>query len=156
VELAETNKRTWCMRSARGDRHVTLFEVENLADTDNWIFLIELIADFNNRAEKIAIAKIVPDFSITLNQVVINRNSLFELNAKLLSWLNNRAEFRLELSPYSRQTTSIHVGLGLDSQWICSIDKPVFCFQYKEGVSIIIETSFVVDQSCVQKWLSFD
>jgi hypothetical protein len=46
VELAETNKRTWCMRSARGDRHVTLFEVENLADTDNSIFSIELIADF--------------------------------------------------------------------------------------------------------------
>jgi hypothetical protein len=153
VDHVEINRRQWRMNSARGDRHITIFEDKNIDASNAQICLIELVADFYDRSKQIEKASIVPDILVTLKQVVVNRDALSELHNKLSAWLQNRTGFTIVLSPNSSQNTRVNITLGIDSRWICSVDKPVFCLQYKDGGSLVIEASFVVDQSCIKQWL---
>jgi hypothetical protein len=69
----------------------------------------------------------------------------------LSHWIAKKELFEIEIR--SENDRFVKIELCDDTEFICSIDKPVFRFTYSEH-RFAIESRFVVDQSCVQLFIN--
>jgi hypothetical protein len=70
------------------------------------------------------------------------------LTAELAAWLDVPKEFELELSGVEEQ--SLRIALGVRSEYISKVDRPVLTINYRGGRMLGGEWAFVVDQSCLR------
>lgn len=141
------------MRSSRGDKHVKLHLLGPSTAETNWLASFDLYGNFYDRGKKIQDAEMVRDFHVSLSQFNLKKSAIYDLACDLEEWLHSKLEFERTLTPDTIGDQLLKIGIGKNSNLICSIDKPVFTLEYVCGESLSTRTSFVVDQTNIQEWL---
>jgi len=89
-----------------------------------------------------------PDFQVSLPQLVLDKANLEELICELEKWLERPKEISLSLS--GDRFHALDVAIGPRTDWISTMDKPVFSLSYASGSFEIGKWRFVIDQSCIR------
>lgn len=140
--------KTFAMQSNRG-WNSTSFKIHGKGRTDEDIVLtIDVLSKFWDRSVEIASSNVIVDSSFRLEQVICKRENLRRLSNHLNKWLENHAQFLIELTDSSEQ--SLLVSLGPDTEMISSSDKPLFSCHYSATPSLEIKWKYIVDETCIR------
>ena len=143
----------WTMTSASG-REQFVCARTCASDRHPWkIFEISISGNFWNRGDPIQTASMVLDFRVHLPQVLVSEDGIATLSAHLGMWLEDQSEFECVVSPVGQGDQLLSLALGYDPGLIYSKNKPAFIVSYSRGPAMSGRWAFVVDQSCIRRFL---
>jgi hypothetical protein len=111
---------------------------------------IEVSGEFFERGVAKSSAEVVPDFKVSLSQVLIDPQAIRVLRDRLLEWHTNPASFEVGLGTSKEGDQSLSLSLAQDPQLLYEIHRPACIVTYGSPSSMHGRWSFVVDQSCVR------
>lgn len=97
-------------------------------------------------------ANVRDDYSVFLPQVIFSNERILELLQLLKNWLVELNDIQIELSDISDQ--SFYILLGENKNFVSEGYKRVFTVKYSCSRMVAGEWSYIVDQSCIQIFIS--
>ena len=145
------NNQKWEIVSNSGREKISATLVKYFQDKNNnklALFNICLEGSFWDRTNDPYSGNLVQDYSVLLPQMILNVNSLLELNKELEKWLLKPNDItNKELCIGNGQIFKIKI--SSKSDLLSSIDKPALTAEVNNGSINNICVSFLIDYTCV-------
>lgn len=126
-------------------RITTEFEVAR-RNHSSIAFCVRMRSEFWERMQS-GLGDVVPQYDVTLHQILVVPFKLDALSRAISSWLEARSPFRLQLAGEPDQLLSVAVGPS--DSLVSSREKPVLRLVFEGAPTFSVEWSYVVDQTCL-------
>jgi hypothetical protein len=144
----------WAIRSSSGRNTVTGTFQEQWRDASGQELLLvnlDIEGQFWKRwsVTQEDPANLVVDFSVSVSQLIFQKERVQILIEKLNTWIQELTPFAIELAGSSGDDQSLFVEIGRSDQLIYSQEKPACIISYKAGVFQAGRWAYIVDQTCI-------
>ncbi|WP_312315873.1 hypothetical protein [Stenotrophomonas sp.] len=92
--------------------------------------------------------EIVPDFDVRLPQVRLDRRSLRDLHADLVSWREEGKYFSRQLEGSDAGGQKLRLYVGPNDRFVREVGKEALGIEYRSGLAMSATWQFLIDQSC--------
>lgn len=141
------SKRSWSIPSNRGWGVFTCEMLQDVGSSTLCDITVQgqymsrsLVADTSG--------EIVPDFDVRLPQVRLDRRSLRDLHADLVSWREEGKYFSRQLEASDAGVQKLRIYVGPNDQFVREVGKEALGIDYKSGLAMSATWQFLIDQSC--------
>ncbi len=147
----------WTLTSSSGRNEFTGVFLRHWNDEIRSLLLLAEITVqgmFWPRGQEMSGTELVTDYAVTLPQVIVQKDAIDRLIAELTNWSNRPKQFSVDLASSKNNDQALKIFFGVSDSLISSVEKPACVLMYTNGAFIRGEWSFVVDQSCINNFLS--
>jgi hypothetical protein len=150
--VADHDSAIWTIDAASGWQHVQCRSLGVWHGSGILCCDLRLRGEFWDRRKALAQAGIVPDFHVTLPQILMSVSALNQLRAHLDDWIGSKFGFDCQICPVGVGDQALMISVGARDDLINSSDKPVLTLSFRCGPAMTAEWAFVLDQSCISAW----
>ena len=148
--LGDSTLRAWSMRSSSGRISLSCELIRQSVKTRAMVCAIKMRGEFFERGAAKSVGELVPDFSVSLSQVLLYPQAVQLLRNRLVEWQTNPASFEVELGTSKEGDQRFSIALAQDSQLRYEIHRPACIITYGSPSAMLGRWAFIVDQSCVR------